>query len=156
MSNFDVPFVFQFSDIVAGHGFFAHVATIGRGIVRQSSDGVAAWVVGVQPGSISGRAPTQATAFHMFRTCYQRTVFEFAASSIDFDAFKLRVDEFLQYIDDADTSRWTAALVRVRQVGAPPGPAWAVEDPPPSACTVTLIDKPAPRFNKLSKIAWAI
>ncbi len=115
MSNLDVPFLFQFSDIVAGNGFFAYVEAAGRGIVRQSPDGISAWIVGVQPGSIGGRrAAHQVAAFHMFRAHYQRTIFDIAAGAATFDTFKSRVDEFLQYTDDSDTARWNDALVQAR------------------------------------------
>lgn len=155
MLNLDAPFLFQFSDIVAGNGFFAHVEGGGRGLMRRLPDATRVWVVGVRPGLIGGRAD-QAAAFHAFRAYYQRTIFDIAAGAATFDTFKSRVDEFLQYTDDSDTARWNDALVQVRRAGAPPGPASVAEGAPPPARVVALIDKPEPRFNKLSEIAWAI
>lgn len=135
MSNLDVPFVFQFSDIVAGHGFFAHVEATGCGIVRGRTYHIA--------------------SLQLFRADYQRTIFGFAASAATFDAFKSHVDEFLQYIDDADTSRWGDVLAQTLRMSVPPGLVRVVDGAPPSVRAVTLIDKPTPRFNKLSEIAWA-
>lgn len=155
MLNLDAPFLFQFSDIVAGNGFFAHVEGGGRGLMRRLPDATRVWVVGVRPGLIGGRAD-QAAAFHAFRAYYQRTIFDIAAGAATFDTFKSRVDEFLQYTDDSDAARWNDALVQVRRAGAPPGPASVAEGAPPPARVVALIDKPEPRFNKLSEIAWAI
>jgi hypothetical protein len=152
VSNLDVPFVFQFSDIVAGHGFFAHVEATGRGLVRKLPDAAGVWIV----GAASGQVASLTAAFHMFRTYYRRTIFDIATNAATFDAFKSRVDEFLQYADDSDTARWNDALAQTRWMTAPPGSAWAVADAPPSSHAVTLIDKPEPRFNKLSEIAWAI
>ncbi|MBK7823236.1 MAG: hypothetical protein IPJ61_19825 [Tessaracoccus sp.] len=154
MLNLDAPFLFQFSDIVAGNGFFAHVEGGGRGLMRRLPDATRVWVVGVRPGLIGGRAD-QAAAFHAFRAYYQRTIFDIAAGAATFDTFKSRVDEFLQYIDDADTSRWGDALAQTLRTSVPPGLARVVDGTPPSIRTVTLIDKPEPRFNKLSEIAWA-
>ncbi len=114
MSNLDVPFLFQFSDIVAGNGFFAHVEATGRGLIRRLPAAPGVWVVGVRPGLIGGRAVHQAAAFHTFRAYYQRTIFDIAAGAATFDTFKSRVDEFLQYTDDSDTARWNDALVQAR------------------------------------------
>lgn len=135
MSNLGVPFVFQFSDIVAGNGFFAHVVTSGCGLVRGTVD--------PRPdiARLKGR--------------YHQTLFRIADTAPTFAVFQAEM--VAEFVDAKADAGWHAALDRVRRDGVlpPPGATQTVVELPPT-CIVTLIDKPEPRFNKLSEIAWAI
>jgi hypothetical protein len=145
------PLIFTFRDSISGDGFLGGVTLSGRALMEQDEQGKW-WIYGVRPGAIaeSGAAPQE--AFFNFRNRYKEALFDIAAESGSFDAFKAEVERFFYEEDSEEESRWEKALQAVRTCKAEPCepfsglPRQKPEDRP-AQISVERLDLPKARFK---------
>jgi hypothetical protein len=109
----EYPLVFSFHDLVAGNGFTASVAVVGR-VLMSEEDGCV-WLYGVQPGPIAGGGTTREAAFADFKRGYLSVLFDIAAESTSIEGFRSSVTAFFDEIADCNVPRWRDAVLRVRK-----------------------------------------
>jgi predicted RNase H-like HicB family nuclease len=108
------PIIITLQDAVAGNGFLARIKLSGRTLMRHE-DGKW-WMYGVQPSGVAASGNNVAEAFLNFRNRYQAILFDIAAESKDFSAFKQEVENFFNEADtdNEDERMWNESLKAIR------------------------------------------
>lgn len=138
------PLMFTFRDAVSGEGFLAGVTITGRALMVPEEDG-SWWLYGVRPGAIAegGKAPEE--AYLKFRNTYKAALFDAAAESPTYDAFRRQVEAFFYQPDNQEETRWETAFRAMREGRSPAeGPLSSLprQDPQtrPAQISVTRLD----------------
>ena len=137
------PLMFTFRDAISGNGFLAGVTLSGRALMVHEDD--AWWIYGVRPGAIAETGETPQEAFLRFRNTYKLALFDIAAESENFDAFKKEAERFYYEPDNEEERRWTAAFQDLRSGKVQPEAPFAslpIEAPEtrPTQITVERLD----------------
>lgn len=112
-----LPLFFRYRDVVFGQGFAATVETTGRALCVR--DGDEFLMVGVEPGGLAADGVTSDDARHAFRRMFTTVLYDLAAESPTFDAFKAAVERFVAETAPATLAEWDAAVAHVRRVVDP-------------------------------------
>jgi len=116
----EYPLVFTFSDKVSGNGFLAGVTVSGRALVVKE-DGQW-WMLGVRPSAIAAHGETPAGAYIEFRKAFTAVLFDSAALTPTFEAFKASVEQFFNDRDMVEEKRWQDAGEAIRSGEVTPEP----------------------------------
>lgn len=108
-----IPLFFRYRDVVFGRGFAATVETTGRALVEREV------MAGVEPGGLAAGGATSEEARHAFRQMFTTVLYDLAAESPTFDAFKAAVERFVGETAPATLADWDAAVAHVRRVVDP-------------------------------------
>lgn len=107
------PLVFSFSDLVATVAGTAQVVISGRGLLVE--EGASDFVLhGVQPGGIAGVGSEKWEAYSDFRRGVREVLFDIAAASASFEAFRAEVESFVAETSKALVGDWQEAVAEVR------------------------------------------
>jgi hypothetical protein len=109
-----LPLLFSFRQVVFGDGFVAGVSMEGRALLDEGGpDG--AWISSVAPVGFAGGGADRGIAFTEFRNAWITVLFDIAAESRSFDAFKHACTEFLDATEETVSVEWEAALEQIRK-----------------------------------------
>lgn len=120
MTELRYPLMFRYKDSIAGDGFLAAVVVSGRALMVREDEQW--WMYGVRPAAIADCGDTPPEAADRFRERYRTVLFDFAADSSNFEAFKKDVESFFVQEEQAIATDWNDAfrLMRSRQVEPEP------------------------------------
>jgi len=107
-----LPLLFSFQQPVFGNGFLAGVRMNGRALLEEGDE---IWIVGVAPAGFSAGGPDRGAAFSAFKNAWATVLFDIAAESRSFEAFKSACDEFLSAASPSLSQEWQDALEQVRR-----------------------------------------
>lgn len=143
-----LPLFFRYRDVIFGRGFAATVETTGRALcVREDDEFVMA---GVEPGGMAVGGSTREAAQDTFRKMFTTILFDIAAETETFQAFKDAVERFIHETSPAVIDEWNQAvsasrLVIHNDVDVPRQPADM-----PASVTVAHLEL-APEQNRISE-----
>ncbi len=102
------PLFFTFKEVVSGNGFLAGIIAKGRVLLAQEED-ESWWIYGVQPGGFAASGSTPQEVYAEFRTAFRSILFDFAATSEKYEAFRQQVEGFFAEVNEPQAMAWTEA-----------------------------------------------
>jgi hypothetical protein len=153
----DYPVMFTVRDVVSGNGYLAAVTLSGRAIMCEEEDGKW-WVYGVRPGAIAENGTTPGEAFSRFRNAYKNVLFDIAAESPAYEAFREAVEKFYYQPDPDEEERWEAAFKAIRTRAVLPAEDFFSKMPKqapetrPTQLTVERLDKENTRYKPTDNV----
>lgn len=109
------PLLFSRRELVEGNGFIAAVVVNGSALLSEEDGEV--WVEGVSPGGFSSDGLNHGDALAKFCAEYRAVLYDIAADTADFEAFKKEVQAFFDATNETALAEWAAAVVEVRAGG---------------------------------------
>ncbi len=106
------PLFFTYNGSIIGRGFVAEVSTRGRLLASIEKD--ATWLYGVNPGAVAVDGDNLEAAHVQFRETLKETFVDFAAEADSFEAFKARVEGFVNAVNVETAAEWQEAVSVVR------------------------------------------
>jgi len=148
------PLMFTFRDVVSGNGFLAGITISGRALMVYEDE--VWWAYGVRPGALAESGASPQEGFLRFRNRYREVLFDVAAESKDFQAFKTEVERFYFEPDHEEETRWADAMQAIRSGDAAPDAPFSslpreTPESRPSQVTVERLDISA-RFTASDNI----
>jgi hypothetical protein len=148
------PLIFTYRDAVSGNGFLAGVTITGRALMRHEDEKW--WMYGVRPAGIAEAGNTPNETFLSFRQRYSAVLFDIAAESESFEAFREEVERFFYEADNAEEQLWAEAHLLFKSGKVTPEEPFAAlkKDSPetrPAVISVARLDN-AQRFSATDNV----
>lgn len=99
--------------LVAGNGFIAHVLIRGRCLLEETDQDFVS-ILGVNPGAVAGDGANSGEAYHDFLERVRLIIIDLADEADTFEAFRERVNQFVQQTNKPNEELWKDAVSRVR------------------------------------------
>lgn len=140
------PVIYSFVEIVAGRGFFARVLLHGKALSEEEPGDCTFYAV--EPSGFAGVGCDRSAAYLDFKAMFKRILFDAAAESDGFAAFKREVERIGNLRNAAMGADWQSAVADVRAGRVKVDWAKVVEEYPPPKVTVAELE-PAPEANRI-------
>ena len=108
------PVIFGLQKHVAGNGFLAEVNLNCTAVLEYDAEDKEWWALGVQPGGFATSGASWNEAYLNLRQSMIKVLFDSAALTAGFDAFRADVEKLMNACHEEENKRWAVAREEIR------------------------------------------